>query len=139
MNWMCAGDPAKGFTNKSIGVQLNISDRTVQGHLAHIFRQAKNCKPTAAPRLSCAGWRQPIFNKAKAPSGRRMKRILPGWRGLTQIPFAVTVLPLTLLLLFIASFGVNMHQQDMRTPGRGTTNAAVRRRAAATELLIIAW
>ncbi len=28
---------AKGFTNKAIGVQLNISDRTVQGHLAHIF------------------------------------------------------------------------------------------------------
>ena len=28
---------AKGFTNKSIGVQLSISDRTVQGHLAHIF------------------------------------------------------------------------------------------------------
>jgi DNA-binding NarL/FixJ family response regulator len=28
---------AKGFTNKAIGVQLSISDRTVQGHLAHIF------------------------------------------------------------------------------------------------------
>lgn len=28
---------AKGFTNKAIGVQLQISDRTVQGHLAHIF------------------------------------------------------------------------------------------------------
>lgn len=28
---------AKGFTNKAIGVQLAISDRTVQGHLAHIF------------------------------------------------------------------------------------------------------
>ncbi len=28
---------AKGFTNKAIGVQLGISDRTVQGHLAHIF------------------------------------------------------------------------------------------------------
>src|SRR5512147_3035049 len=26
---------AQGFTNKAIGVQLNISDRTVQGHLAH--------------------------------------------------------------------------------------------------------
>ncbi len=28
---------ARGFTNKAIGVQLGISDRTVQGHLAHIF------------------------------------------------------------------------------------------------------
>jgi DNA-binding NarL/FixJ family response regulator len=28
---------ARGYTNKAIGTQLNISDRTVQGHLAHIF------------------------------------------------------------------------------------------------------
>jgi DNA-binding NarL/FixJ family response regulator len=28
---------ARGFTNKAIGIQLGISDRTVQGHLAHIF------------------------------------------------------------------------------------------------------
>ncbi len=28
---------AKGYTNKAIGVQLGISDRTVQGHLAHVF------------------------------------------------------------------------------------------------------
>lgn len=28
---------AKGYTNKAIGAQLAISDRTVQGHLAHIF------------------------------------------------------------------------------------------------------
>jgi DNA-binding NarL/FixJ family response regulator len=28
---------ARGFTNKAIGVQLGISDRTVQGHLANIF------------------------------------------------------------------------------------------------------
>jgi DNA-binding NarL/FixJ family response regulator len=27
----------KGLTNKSIGIQLSISDRTVQNHLAHIF------------------------------------------------------------------------------------------------------
>ena len=42
-----------------------------------------------------------------------MKYFLPGWRGLTQL-FAVTVLPLTLLLLVIAFGGVQMHQQDMR-------------------------
>lgn len=28
---------ARGYTNKAIGVQLSISDRTVQGHLAHVF------------------------------------------------------------------------------------------------------
>ncbi len=28
---------ARGLTNKAIGVQLSISDRTVQNHLAHIF------------------------------------------------------------------------------------------------------
>ena len=30
---------AKGYTNKAIGIQLIISDRTVQGHLAHIFNK----------------------------------------------------------------------------------------------------
>jgi DNA-binding NarL/FixJ family response regulator len=29
----------KGFTNKAIGVQLRISDRTVQNHLANIFQK----------------------------------------------------------------------------------------------------
>jgi len=29
----------KGFTNKAIGVQLGISDRTVQNHLANIFQK----------------------------------------------------------------------------------------------------
>jgi DNA-binding NarL/FixJ family response regulator len=30
---------ARGFTNKAIGVQLGISDRTVQNHLANIFQK----------------------------------------------------------------------------------------------------
>ncbi len=30
---------AKGYTNKAIGVQLGISDRTVQGHLARIYQK----------------------------------------------------------------------------------------------------
>jgi DNA-binding NarL/FixJ family response regulator len=30
---------AKGFTNKAIGAQLGISDRTVQNHLANIFQK----------------------------------------------------------------------------------------------------
>jgi len=30
---------AKGYTNKAIGLQLGISDRTVQGHLARIYQK----------------------------------------------------------------------------------------------------
>lgn len=39
---------AKGFTNKAIGVQLSISDRTVQGHLAHIFAKLQAASRTEA-------------------------------------------------------------------------------------------
>src|SRR5512133_2505192 len=39
---------AKGFTNKAIGVQLNISDRTVQEHLAHIFAKLQDNSRTEA-------------------------------------------------------------------------------------------
>jgi len=39
---------AKGFTNKAIGVQLHISDRTVQGHLAHIFTKLQASSRTEA-------------------------------------------------------------------------------------------
>ncbi len=39
---------AKGFTNKAIGVQLGISDRTVQGHLAHIFDKLQASSRTEA-------------------------------------------------------------------------------------------
>lgn len=39
---------AKGFTNKAIGVQLGISDRTVQGHLAHIFAKLQVYSRTEA-------------------------------------------------------------------------------------------
>jgi DNA-binding NarL/FixJ family response regulator len=39
---------AKGFTNKAIGVQLGISDRTVQGHLAHIFSKLHTSSRTEA-------------------------------------------------------------------------------------------
>ena len=31
------GQASRGYTNKAIGVQLGISDRTVQGHLARIY------------------------------------------------------------------------------------------------------
>ncbi len=48
---------AKGFTNKSIGVQLSISDRTVQGHLAHIFAKLQAASRTeAVMRGVSLGW-----------------------------------------------------------------------------------
>jgi DNA-binding NarL/FixJ family response regulator len=39
---------ARGYTNKAIGVQLGISDRTVQGHLAHIFNKLQVSSRTEA-------------------------------------------------------------------------------------------
>ncbi len=48
---------AKGFTNKAIGVQLGISDRTVQGHLAHIFGKLQASSRTeAVMRAISLGW-----------------------------------------------------------------------------------
>jgi DNA-binding NarL/FixJ family response regulator len=47
---------AQGFTNKAIGVQLNISDRTVQGHLAHIFAKLQaNSRTEAVMRAVSLG------------------------------------------------------------------------------------
>jgi len=48
---------AKGFTNKAIGVQLGISDRTVQGHLSHIFNKLQAGSRTEAVMRSVSlGW-----------------------------------------------------------------------------------
>jgi len=48
---------AKGFTNKAIGIQLGISDRTVQGHLAHIFDKLQASSRTeAVMRGVSLGW-----------------------------------------------------------------------------------
>ncbi len=48
---------AKGFTNKAIAVQLNISDRTVQGHLAHIFDKLQaGSRTEAVMRAVSLGW-----------------------------------------------------------------------------------
>ena len=48
---------AKGFTNKAIVVQLGISDRTVQGHLAHIFDKLHaNSRTEAVMRAVSIGW-----------------------------------------------------------------------------------
>ncbi len=48
---------ARGYTNKAIGVQLGISDRTVQGHLAHIFSKLQAASRTeAVMRAVSLGW-----------------------------------------------------------------------------------
>jgi len=57
---------AKGYTNKAIGVQLNISDRTVQGHLAHIFGKLQAASRTeAVMRAVSLGWLPPDIAKMK--------------------------------------------------------------------------
>ncbi len=51
---------ARGYTNKAIGVQLGISDRTVQGHLAHIFDKLNAASRTeAVMRAVSLGWIPP--------------------------------------------------------------------------------
>jgi DNA-binding NarL/FixJ family response regulator len=48
---------AKGYTNKAIGAQLDISDRTVQGHLAKIFTKMNASSRTeAVMRAISFGW-----------------------------------------------------------------------------------
>jgi DNA-binding NarL/FixJ family response regulator len=48
---------AQGYTNKAIGVQLGISDRTVQGHLAKTFNKLQAASRTeAAMRAVSLGW-----------------------------------------------------------------------------------
>jgi DNA-binding NarL/FixJ family response regulator len=47
----------QGYTNKAIGVQLGISDRTVQGHLARIFTKLNASSRTeAVMRAVSLGW-----------------------------------------------------------------------------------
>jgi DNA-binding NarL/FixJ family response regulator len=47
----------RGYTNKAIGVQLHISDRTVQGHLARIFNKLDASSRTeAVMRAVSLGW-----------------------------------------------------------------------------------
>ena len=55
---------AKGYTNKAIGVQLGISDRTVQGHLAHIFERLHVASRTeAVMRAVSLGWLPPNLDQ----------------------------------------------------------------------------
>lgn len=55
---------AKGYTNKAIGVQLSISDRTVQGHIAHIFTKLQASSRTEAVMKAVSlGWLPPDISK----------------------------------------------------------------------------
>lgn len=50
------GEVARGYTNKVIGVNLNISDRTVQGHIARIFEKLQaNSRTEAVMRAISLG------------------------------------------------------------------------------------
>ena len=53
---------AKGHTNKAIGVELSISDRTVQGHLAKIYSKMGAASRTeAVMRAVALGWIPPTI------------------------------------------------------------------------------
>jgi len=57
---------AKGYTNKAIGMQLRISDRTVQGHLAHIFGKLNAASRTeAVMRAVSLGWIPPNLGNSR--------------------------------------------------------------------------
>ncbi len=62
-----------------------------------------------------------------------IKKISPVWRGFTVQLFAITVLPLTLLLLLIALGSVTLHQQDMRALVGERDERAVQAATAALE------
>ena len=50
------GEVARGFTNKVIGINLNISNRTVQGHIARIFEKLQaNSRTEAVMRAISLG------------------------------------------------------------------------------------
>ncbi len=55
---------AKGFTNKAIGAELSISDRTVQGHLAKIYAKlGAGSRTEAVMRAVTLGWIPPTIGE----------------------------------------------------------------------------
>ncbi len=51
---------ARGYTNKAIGAQLHLSDRTVQGHLANIYGKLHvTTRTEAVMRAVALGWLSP--------------------------------------------------------------------------------
>lgn len=59
---------AKGYTNKAIGAQLSISDRTVQGHLAKIYDKLHSTSRTeAVMRGVTLGLIPPVLDESDQP------------------------------------------------------------------------
>jgi DNA-binding NarL/FixJ family response regulator len=59
---------AKGYTNKAIGAELSISDRTVQGHLAKIYDKLGVASRTEAVMRGVAfGWIPPSVGEPEEP------------------------------------------------------------------------
>jgi len=59
----------RGYTNKAIGAQLSISDRTVQGHLARIFDKLQAASRTeAVMRAVSLGWLPPDLGEMEGSS-----------------------------------------------------------------------
>ena len=55
---------ARGYTNKAIGAQLSVSDRTVQGHLANIFDKLHvSTRTEAVMRAVSLGWISPALSE----------------------------------------------------------------------------
>ena len=55
---------ARGYTNKAIGAELSISDRTVQGHLAKIYAKMSAASRTeAVMRAVTLGWIPPAIGE----------------------------------------------------------------------------
>ena len=55
--WMSSGSSRAGYTNKAIGVQLKISERTVQGHIASLFdKLGVNSRTELVVHAAQLGW-----------------------------------------------------------------------------------
>jgi DNA-binding NarL/FixJ family response regulator len=93
---------ARGYTNKAIGAQLHLSNRTVQGHLANIYDKLHVATRTeAVMRAVSLGW-------------LTVNRVMSRLRGLLPGVLIVVVLPLTLALIAIALGATTLHQNALR-------------------------
>jgi DNA-binding CsgD family transcriptional regulator len=112
----------RGLTNKAIGVQLYISDRTVQNHLAHIFQKLQAASRTeAVMRAVALGLLPPhLAQNNEERQGENERARQPGaaasgisWRGFTLRVFVVVILPLAALLMAIVIISQSLHHQAM--------------------------
>ena len=71
---------AHGYTNKAIGAHLNISDRTVQGHLANIFAKLHvTTRTEAVMQAVTLGWIPPVLDQPDNGDAQDLpRRAAPG-------------------------------------------------------------